>query len=474
MLKVTTALILLVLITAALSGSVEAGSEPVSVRAAKCLPVFLRQQKDPRLCLHDELLDKRDVLHIYLTLADEPFAYTFSLGYFTFSEGSKEPGLIDEHEQLLPVPGAKATHFDKSDLHEVKGFDLVSAGKVQQALKEFASAVKQPQSNPRLYSNLGACLAQLGQFADAGKQLDLAIKMKPDYAVALANKSWLCLATGRAVEAATVAQAALRIDPDLRAARFAAIKAQLDLGQPAGAHEVSENTVLRWPGDPYAIKYSGDVLAAAGNFKLAKARYQKALLLMPNNPQLLLEIAQAAAVQGDLDDALKRARQATTVAPDNPAGHLALGRYLEMNRENRAAQIQYERALDLNPSLTLNVSIYGPLLRVLVAGNKLDDADKLSRKWVAGSPDCGDCHYNRAWIAAQLPGPKHTVEAIDEYKKAIAIKADLTSAHYNVALLLVKQEKESEAARELKLFIQLAPKDPDIGNARKLLEKLGK
>lgn len=458
--------------TAIIPGAQGADSELVK-QVSGCPAAFLRQQRDPRFVLHEEKLGKEHVVHILLTLSDQPQAYTFTLGWFTAGQDKKGAVLLNEHQQPAPLPGEKPRGLSKAEIKEFRGIDLLSDRKPEDALKEFADAVRDPQGSPQMYNNLGACQALLGQFENARKQLDLAIKMRPEYAVAVANKAWLEQATGRMDDSLADAESALRLDPELRTARFAAVKALIGLSRLKEALQVSEDTVKRWPSDPPSVMMSGDALASSGDYKSARARYQKALLIMPNDPRILLKIAEAAQAVGDLDDALKRARQATVVASDSPEAHLALGRYLEMNRDNRAAQLQFERALDLNPPPAMKLAIYGPALRVLTAIGKMEEADKLSAKWLAASPGEAECHYNRAWIASQLSGPKHAAEAVDEYRKAMALNNGLVQAHYNLALVLVKQGKLSEAASELKSFIKLSPQDPDVANAQKLLVQLG-
>ncbi len=446
---------------------------PLVGAVLKCPAIFLRQQKDPRISLHEEKLGGKQAVHAYLTLK-EPQPYAFSLGWLTPSSGKEGPVCIDEFEQDLSLPGEKQPKGNKPDAHEIKGIDLVSDGKLHPALKEFEDAVKEPQSSARFYNNLAACLAALGEYDKADKQLELAQKMSPDLALAVSNQACLKLSMGKADEALAAARKALQMDPTLRSARFAAVKALLSLGQVDGALKVSEDTVKRWPGDSDAVILSGEALEAKGDWKAARTRYQKALLLLPNDTTVLLKIAAASQAIGDLDDAMKKARQVTGLMPNLAEGHLALGRYLEMNRDQRAAQLQYERALDLDPPIETKVAVFGPYLRVLIAMAKMDEADKLSRKWLKDNQDNADCHFNRAWIAAQLPKPQQKAEAIDEYRKALALQKDLVQAHYNLALLLVNAGKTTEAASELKAFIQQAPHDPDIANARKLLAQLGK
>jgi Flp pilus assembly protein TadD len=134
--------------------------------------------------------------------------------------------------------------------------------------------------------------------------------------------------------------------------------------------------------------------------------------------------------------------------------------------------VQYERAIETGKTMEERVAAQGPMLRVLFQLNKLPDADKLSKKWAAEKGAPADCHYNRAWVASQIGGAPAKTEAISEYQKALALKSGMPEVHYNLGLLLADQGRKSEAEKELKLFIQQAPNDPDIQKARELLGKL--
>lgn len=117
----------------------------------------------------------------------------------------------------------------------------------------------------------------------------------------------------------------------------------------------------------------------------------------------------------------------------------------------------------------------GPLVRLLSELKDIDKLDKLTRRWIDEFPESADCHYNRAWVVSQLQSNKdRSLEAVGEYRKAMALDPHLGQARYNIGLLLVKAGMKAEAARELKAFIESYPSDPDTAHARELLAKLQK
>jgi len=437
--------------------------------------IMLRQQRDHRVGLQVEPFGTDKSVHVYTSLSDFQAPYSFSLGWFVIVQGRNGEACLDEFGERIPMPGGKPerSEFSRAELLEVKGFDNVGAGNLKEALGHFEAAVKHFPQNAKMRNNLGACLAAGGQLGQAQKELDQAIKLKPDYALAYANRAWLFLALEQPKLALPDLEKALAMQGDLKPAVLGAVRTYLYFGNTEQACVLGERAFIKWPDDVQSCLLAGDAYLAAGDLRTARTRYQKALVFGPNNPRVLLKLASIAERLGDLDDAIRRARSAAEISPDNAEAHLALGKYLEMNRNPRAAEIQYNRALEVNPSAAVRQAVYGPLLRVLIKTSKADEADKLSKRWLNEHPQSAECRYNRAWVTSQLPGPENKTEAIDEYRKALALNPDLVQAHYNLGILLANQGKNSEAARELRSFIEKSPNDPDSQSARDMLAKLG-
>jgi tetratricopeptide (TPR) repeat protein len=161
----------------------------------------------------------------------------------------------------------------------------------------------------------------------------------------------------------------------------------------------------------------------------------------------------------------------TQAAPDSPQSHIALAKYLEQNRDQQQAFLQYSRAVDLRPPETTMQKIFSPMLRILMSVNDKDDALKLAKKWAKEYNKLADCQYNYAWILSQCD-EKKLPEAVALYKQALQLDPKLTGAHYNMAILLVRLNQNEDAVAELKQFLKLAPDDADAAQAKKLLAKL--
>lgn len=208
------------------------------------------------------------------------------------------------------------------------------------------------------------------------------------------------------------------------------------------------------------------------NYKGAETTYKALYLSGPYDPDVLLGIAFCERQLGDLDEAIKYARQASIAAPKSPETHIALGHYLEENRDLKAAYLQYSRALDLKPNDEQMTLIFVPTLRILLALDDMQVAVRLAHKWAHEFPENASCQYNNGWVLSQCGEEKKLPEAIASYETAVRLEPGLVGAHYNLALLHYKQGDNDAAVIELDQFIKLAPGDPDLKQAKALLAKL--
>jgi len=213
------------------------------------------------------------------------------------------------------------------------------------------------------------------------------------------------------------------------------------------------------------------------NFAAACAEYQQLVNGQPNNVPLLLRFSQALEGKGDLDAAIAKARQATQFEPNSVPAHMYLAHYLDANRDEQAAALQYERILDIPKSPpAARKMVFGPLVRLY---NKLGQRKKLlaiARQYVYEFPEDAASHYNLAWVMTQIESDKAKPSyngAIKEYRKSLEANKDLAAARYNLAALLRKEGRDSEAVHELEIFVSTTSEDdPDMSSAMELLKKL--
>jgi tetratricopeptide (TPR) repeat protein len=474
-------------------------------------------EKDHRIKLSEERFKSEKRTHVYLYLSEQKLPYVVSLGWFVSKqetiapppEKSKSviPGLggkkkkkpekgisetasqtqdllnpgqknqlliaIDELGLTLPNPNfpPREKNYDKADWSAVQGFDNVTDNDLNGAKKEFAEATKLVPVNARFNNNLGAILAAQGDFAEAAKYFDRAIRENDSFAAAYTNRALLSLAVGKPEEAMENATVALKLHPTLMPARVAYGRALMEKGDDADALKVAEILKSEAQTEWQALLLLADAQLANKQFKESKITLARLGVLNPGNAEIVIKLAHANDKLGDLDEAIKLAKKSTQLAPDDPRTHITLARYLDADRDANAARLQYERALDCKPDKNLRKTAMAAILRMLIATDKMPQADEFSKKWLKQYPDDATCYYNRAWIASQLAG-EHAQECIEDYRKALELEPTLSSIRYNLALVLLKAGKNTDALHELKEFVKALPEDSDSQSARDLIKKL--
>lgn len=380
---------------------------------------------------------------------------------------------VDENNFIIPsLTEAPLDSSRKVDIQYLAAFDAIIEKRMDKAEKLLASVLDQCPEDAKFQNSYAVVLALRGEYKEAGKHIDRAIALNGSYSFAITNRALLELARGRSKEALKAADQALALKPDFLPAKLAKARALLDTGQKEEALTMARELKQLYSADWQTMLLLADAELASKNFKEAREILSRLTVLSPNNSDLLLKLAHAENELGDLDAAMKNARKSTQAGAQDPRTHIALGDYLKDNRDEKAALLQYERALDLKPQRAFKKRAMLSILSIYVGQNKLEEAYELSGQWVDKNQDEAFCHFNHAWIASQLEGTEYRDTAIEEYKTAIKLDKSLASARYNLALLLLKGGQNKEALSQLQAFVKDSPEDKDAAHARELLGKL--
>ncbi len=504
-----------------------AESEDLIKQVMSAPPIRFRMEGDHRISCGKATYNNEETVHVYLTHSDKGIPYVTSLGWFVMVKSSgkqhheevqkpktkrsllnpmglgnpislvvkrqpktEEPVApnpiltptiaasnlvcIDEFGERLPAPMEKPgrSGFNSADWHALRGFDAMSQGNLKEALAEMQTSVEEAPASARFHNNLGVALAVSGKLQEAQKEIGQALKIFPEYSSALTNRSWIAYACKQYELSIADAKKACEFDEGMLSARIAIARNLLAMGKVKEAKELVQTFKTKWGTELQILALVADVELEAQDYQSARQTLKKLALLNRGNPDILLKLAYVCHQLGDLDEALKRAREATVLAPEDIQSHIALGNYLEENRDYKGAYLQYERAIDLKPQLDTLRGVRGPYLRSLLHVGEYAKADQQSATWAKEDANDASVHYNRAWVLGQLPTKKEP-EAISEYTRALTLDPKMVSAHYNLALLFVNQGNRQKALAELKAFIESAPpNDPDVAQAKDLLAKL--
>jgi len=205
----------------------------------------------------------------------------------------------------------------------------------------------------------------------------------------------------------------------------------------------------------------GEVLENTGNEEEAITLYVSATEL---NPSFLM--AQNAAANlyikmGNEKSALKHIEKSCELSPHNPRRQLLLGTIYLQEGEDKKAERAFHNAVALDRSVASEI---GEIFFKAESGTKAEPYFREALK----SKNCDKVHiHNRLGII--LRGTGKWQDAINEYKKALAIAPNDEVIHYNMGKAFLQGGKRYEAMDSFQDAIRINPKfDP----AREELVKL--
>ncbi|MEO8086988.1 MAG: tetratricopeptide repeat protein [Bacteroidota bacterium] len=104
--------------------------------------------------------------------------------------------------------------WDEAEFYVSSGLAYGSAGRYEDAFKDFAHAISMSDTLKEAYSNWGNYLTELGRVNEAVEKLDKAITLDPEYVAAWYNKGNAIARAGDYNQALAIYQKVLSLDPD--------------------------------------------------------------------------------------------------------------------------------------------------------------------------------------------------------------------------------------------------------------------
>jgi len=174
-----------------------------------------------------------------------------------------------------------------------------------------------------------------------------------------------------------------------------------------------------------ALHRLGDRRSRAGDFEKAAGFFQQALLLAPNESGLRLDYAESCRAAGDLVDAESAAQGVVQSDPKNARARFTLGQILLQRNDNQPASEQLEFAATLEPTFEHGYGLATAYLKFKAP----DRAATVFKEMLAGFGDTAAIRleFGRAFAEAGYPE-----QAIQEFKKALALDEKFPGAHYSL------------------------------------------
>jgi tetratricopeptide (TPR) repeat protein len=174
------------------------------------------------------------------------------------------------------------------------------------------------ENNYLAYNNLGTCLSEKGQLAEAMDCFQKSLRIKPDNADALCNMGNAMTRSGHWNEAVDYYHRALKIAPDQADVLSNLGMVLVNQKQYAEAMANCEKAVQVNPDSPSAHNNLATVLFIERRFDEAARHYREALRLQPDNPQIYSNLGDTLLQQGQTAEAVEYYQAALRLKPDDP------------------------------------------------------------------------------------------------------------------------------------------------------------
>jgi tetratricopeptide (TPR) repeat protein len=295
------------------------------------------------------------------------------------------------------------------------------------ALRDVDAHLKDNPDDANSWNTKGVIHAQKGEWGEALRSIDHALRLDPELVPAHSNRGRILLAIGpeKASEALKSFNKVRELQPENMDVFRDLARALHVLGKPEEElncyMRISESSRDEWE----VWLRMGDLQLELGDFTAADSSYKTALGIKEDLVPALIRKAIALAFKEQFKDALKSVGEATKLEPENPEAWLILGDVNLRAGKHKSALKALEKASELDPA---NANVENTLGMVAYKDGKLDDAVK---------------HFRRALIR----------------------KRQHLNAMRNLAFILMEQEEWSEASRVFADLTRVVKDDPDIFDA---------
>jgi tetratricopeptide (TPR) repeat protein len=188
--------------------------------------------------------------------------------------------------------------------------------------------------------------------------------------------------------------------------------------------EYTKTIIELYPDDPRAYNNLGFYYQQQGQYEKAIEEYKTALRI---DPYLMLTYSGLSWVYldnlGQIDSARVWSEKMIEAGPENPWGYFYLGStYVSIDNLERA-EVEYLKARDLDPNMSLNLYRLGNVYRLQ---EKYETAIEVFEDILDRRPGDGDAHYNLGVIYNLLGDIENARIHFLEYKKTAEYWLDVS------------------------------------------------
>ena len=282
---------------------------------------------------------------------------------------------------------------------------LHQQGRLREAEKLYARAIKAAPGNFDALHLLGLIKAQTGQMGEAYRLMSAALKIKPDAADALVNLANVLHGLKRDGEALDCLDKALALRPgdlDVQLNRGSALSA---LGRQQEALACFDSFLARNPGRGDALLNRGAVLAVLGRPAQALADFEVVLAQAPNHVEALYNRGNALLDLNRPAEALETFDRLLKSAPQNIRAWNNRGRALQMLNRHDDAVASFDKAIAIDKNYA--DAHCNAALSLLTRGDLARGFAEYEWRWKrTGMTDARRSYKGRLWLGEFPLGPR--------------------------------------------------------------------
>lgn len=286
----------------------------------------------------DETLNKK-----IIEKSPEAIAAHNNLGVFYYSRKRMDEAIKEYKTALKIAPDYAAAYYNL-------GLAYAYNGRLSEAIQEYRTVLRLKPDNAGMHYNLGLVYADNGQLDEAAQEYLTAIKLNhDDFPDAYNNLGGVYSKQGRLDEAAQEYLTAIRLKPDFADAHGNLGNIYFNQGRLDEAVQEYLTAIRLKPDFADVHGNLGNVYYYQGQMDSAIQEYLTAIKLKPGHAASYYNLGITYYDKGWLDRAIQAYMTAIKLKPDHADAHYSLGIAYKAKGLNHEARKEFETALKLKP-----------------------------------------------------------------------------------------------------------------------------
>jgi len=328
----------------------------------------------------------------------------------------------------------------------------IKANRVDEARKTLDSAKDDPVVFSAARVRYSILEKAAGNAAAANKWLDEALARDAGDPDANIVKGRYLLSEGKLAEARNRFKTAVDAAPQSAEAHYWLATSHMALRDAESARQEFLEVQKLAPTEVQSKIQLARLELQAGQLASAETFANDAVRLLPRDGRAHLVRVDVLTAAGKLEPALKAALLLSQLLPKVPDPQLRLARIYLKQKDYRSAETALRRAIEISSN---DREAYLGLVDVLIATNRLREAQQAVEEWVKANPE--DAGYNL--LAARVYRAQHDdTRAESALKKVLTIDPANVTAYKELSQIYFAQNRLDEARGQLESIVARQPK----------------